>query len=143
MAELTISRRLNADISRVFEFVTKAEHLVKWWGPQGMTLPDHTLDFTQPGPWHSVMQNDGGQQYKVSGQVTSVHAPKSIGFTWAWHDENGVRGDESHVSINLQANADGSTQFELHHQKLANEEAAENHKHGWTSSLVKLEKLAA
>ncbi len=143
MAELKINRRLNADIARVFAFVTKGEHLVKWWGPEGVTLPDHALDFTRTGPWHSVMQNSDGQQFRVSGQVTSVNAPKSVGFTWAWHDEKGARGEDTHVTITLEANSDGSTEFQLHHRELATKEAAANHRQGWTSSLVKLERLAA
>jgi len=143
MAELKINRRLNADIARVFDFVTKAEHLVKWWGPEGMTLPDHTLDFTKTGGWHSVMQSAEGQQFKVSGRVTSIDPPNSVGFTWAWHDENDARGADTHVLISLTANADGSTDFLLHHQELATDEAAANHLQGWTSSLVKLERMAA
>ncbi len=143
MAELRIERVLNADISRVFEFVTRGEHLVKWWGPEGMSLPDHTLDFTKPGPWHSVMQSGDGQKFTVSGQVTHVDAPNAVGFTWAWHDENGKRGDESHVMIALSANADGTTEFLLHHRELADDAASAAHSDGWTSSIRKLERLAA
>ncbi len=143
MAELRIDRTLNAPIERVFEFVTKPEHLVKWWGPEGMSLPDHSLDFTQTGPWHSVMANADGQQFTVSGQVTSVDRPNSVGFTWAWHDDKGKRGNESCVMITLSAKADGTTAFSLNHQQLPDDESAQNHNQGWTSSLRKLEALAA
>lgn len=143
MAELKIERVLNASQAKVFDFVTRGEHLVKWWGPEGMSLPDHTLDFSKPGPWHSVMQNDEGQQYKVSGHVTHVDGPNSVGFTWAWHGDNDVRGEESHVTITLTANDDGTTSFVLHHQELATAESAASHTHGWTSSIRKLERLAS
>ena len=143
MAELTIERQLNAPIETVFAFVTKHDNLMKWWGPEGMTLPDIALDFTSPGPWHSVMENDKGQKFTVSGQVTSVDAPNSVGFTWAWHDENDQRGEESHVVISLADNGDGTTSLTLHHLQLFNAEAAENHNQGWTSSLRKLERMAA
>jgi uncharacterized protein YndB with AHSA1/START domain len=142
MAELKIERNLKASPERVFSFITKSEFLVRWWGPEGMSLPDHSLDFTKPGPWHSVMQNDDGQTFKVSGQVTRVDEPNSVSFTWAWHDENDKRGEESHVTLNLRANDDGTTRFVLHHQQLSDQEAAGNHERGWTSSLRKLERLA-
>lgn len=142
MAELKIDRTLKADRAKVFEFVTKGEHLVKWWGPEGMSVPDHTLDFTKVGPWHSVMENADGKQFKVSGNVTSVNAPHSVAFTWAWHDENDTRGNDTHVTISLTARADGGTDFMLYHTDLVDEESAANHLHGWTSSLVKLERLA-
>lgn len=50
MAELKLERRLNAPIARVFTFISEAGELAKWWGPEGMTLPDASLDFTRPGP---------------------------------------------------------------------------------------------
>jgi uncharacterized protein YndB with AHSA1/START domain len=142
MAEVKIERILKADPETVFAFVSKGEHLVKWWGPEGMTLPDAHLDFTKPGPWHSVMQNAEGQNYKVSGQVTSVEAPHKIGFTWAWHDDKDQRGDESHVTLTVAAHDGGGTKFTLHHQQLPTQDSADNHTHGWTSSLKKLERLA-
>lgn len=143
MAELTLERRLNAPIARVFTFISEAGELAKWWGPEGMTLPDASLDFTKPGPWHSVMKNAEGQLFKVSGQVTHVRPPNSVGFTWAWHHEADKRGPESHVTLSLAENDDGSTTLTLHHAQLATEEAAANHNAGWTSSLKKLERLAA
>jgi uncharacterized protein YndB with AHSA1/START domain len=141
MAEVKIERNLNASIEKVFEFVTKGEHLVKWWGPEGMSLPDRWLDFTKPGPWHSVMENAEGQKFKVSGQVTSVIAPNSVGFTWAWHDENDQRGAESHVTLSLADNADGTTNFVLHHQQIVDAESAQSHNQGWLSTMRKLEAL--
>jgi uncharacterized protein YndB with AHSA1/START domain len=143
MAELKIERTLNAPIEKVFSFVSKSENLAKWWGPEGMTLPDAALDFSQTGPWHSVMENADGQKFKVSGQVTSVKAPSSVGFTWAWHGDNDQRGEDSHVSFVLVDNGDNTTTLTLHHQQLATEETAESHIEGWTSSLRKLERMAA
>lgn len=143
MAELTINRVLDADLATVFDFITKSEHLLEWWGPEGISLPDRELDFTKTGPWHSVMRRPDGSEMKVSGQVTHVKAPSSVGFTWARHDETGKRGDESHVTISLRAAAGGGTEFSLHHQELVSEEAAAAHNAGWTSSVRKLEKMAA
>ena len=142
MSELKIERRLNAPLALVFRFVTEANNLAKWWGPEGMSLPDAALDFSRTGPWHSVMMNAEGQRYKVSGQVTHVRPPLSVGFTWAWHDETDARGDESHVTITLAEAADGRTAFTLTHVLLTGA-AAQNHEQGWTSSLRKLERLAA
>ncbi len=142
MATLTLERDFAADPETVFAYVSKTEHLLKWWGPEGMTLPEHQLDFTSKGPWVSVMQNADGQRYKVSGQVTHVDPPRSVGFTWAWHDESDTRGVESHVTIKLVPAANGGTRFQLSHVDLPSDEVAVNHEQGWTSSLRKLERLA-
>ncbi|MDJ0629788.1 MAG: SRPBCC domain-containing protein [Rhodobacter sp.] len=139
MPDLTIERIFDASPERVFGFISKTEHLLKWWGPEGMFVPEHNLSFESRGPWMSVMQNADGQRYKVSGQVTHVDPPNSIGFTWAWHDENDQRGVESHVTIRLVPAQGGGTQFHLSHVDLPDDSAAESHKHGWTSTLRKLE----
>ncbi len=143
MSDLVLERSFAADPATVFAFVTKAEHLAKWWGPEGMTLPDKQLDLTQPGPWSSVMMNADGQRFKVTGEVVAVDAPNAVELTWAWHDENDTRGHESRVRFEVKPNGKGGTLFTLVHSGLADEDAAKNHEMGWTSSLRKLERMAA
>ncbi len=142
MATLTIERTFEADPETVFAYVSQTKHLLKWWGPEGMTLPEHQLAFDRKGPWVTVMQSAEGQRYKVSGQVTHVDPPHSVGFTWAWHDENDQRGVESHVTIRLVPAAGGGTAFSLSHADLPSDDVAANHEKGWTSALRKLERLA-
>lgn len=142
MATLTIERRFASDPATVFAYISETQHLLKWWGPESMTVPEHNLSFARTGPWYSVMTNAEGQRYKVSGQVTHVDPPNSVGFTWAWHDENDQRGVESHVTIRLVPAQDGGTKFHLSHADLPGEEAAESHERGWTSALRKLEALS-
>jgi uncharacterized protein YndB with AHSA1/START domain len=139
MAELTLERHFDADPKTVFEFVTQTGHLLEWWGPEGMNVPEHALDFSKLGPWFSIMRNSDGHNYKVSGQVTSVNPPHSVGFTWAWHDEEDNRGMESHVVFTVEAGKDGGAMFTLNHADLPDDEIAKNHEMGWTSSLIKLE----
>ena len=143
MTELKLERTFTADPETVFAFVTRAEHLAKWWGPEGMTLPQTQLDLTKPGPWMSVMMNAEGKRFKVTGEVVAVDPPKSVEITWAWHDENDRRGHESTVRFEVRPDGKGGTLFSLIHSGLADEDAARNHEMGWTSSLRKLERLAA
>lgn len=142
MPDLTLERHFAAPVDKVFAFISQTEHLLKWWGPEGMGVPEHNLNFERTGPWFSIMTNDQGQRYKVSGHVTHVDPPNSIGFTWAWHDEEDRRGVESHVTIRLVPAQGGGTNFTLSHVDLPDDETAKNHEQGWTSSLRKLEQLA-
>jgi len=143
MTTLVIERILPASIEKVFDFVTKEENLLKWWGPEGMSLPERQLDFSKTGPWSSVMQSSEGNRFKVSGHVTTVSPVDRVAFTWAWHDENDVPGDESQVIINLVAIGENQTKLTLGHYGLGDDEIAKNHEMGWTSSLRKLERMAA
>ncbi len=140
MAELTIERVFNHPVEKVFAFVTKSEFLAQWWGPESMTVPVHQLNFETTGPWHSTMENADGEQFTVSGQVTHVNPPHSVGFTWAWHDDDNKRGADTHVQFTLIAQGD-ATKFTLHHTELANQDTADRHNAGWNSSLNKLERL--
>lgn len=142
MASLTLERTFSAPPERVFAYVSKTEHLLKWWGPETIHIAEHELALDRLGPWMSVMQNQAGQRFKCSGQVTHVDPPNSIGFTWAWHNESDERGVESHVTMRLVPAANGGTVFTLTHLDLPDDEAARNHTEGWDSSLNKLEALA-
>lgn len=141
MVDLTLERSFSSAPERVFDFVSKTEHLLKWWGPENTFLAEYDMAFDRTGPWVSVMQNPAGQRFKVSGHVTHIDPPHSIGFTWAWHDENDRRGVESHVIIKLVPSQTGGTDFTLTHTGLPDEETAARHTEGWTSSLRKLQAL--
>ncbi len=143
MTTLVLERTFAAPVSLVFDFVTRRENLLNWWGPEGMHVPEDELDFSATGPWHSVMMNAEGKRFKVSGQVTKVKAPNLVAFTWGWHDETDARGHESHVMIEISETDDGQSKLVLSHQDLVDEESKTNHNMGWTSSLRKLERLLA
>jgi len=142
MTDLRITRTFSAPPELVFDFLTRRRHLLDWWGPEGTSLPDENLDFTRPGPWHSVMMNADGRRFKVSGEVVEVTPPRAVAFTWGWHDEHDDRGPESLVRIELHP-VDSGTEFLLTHADLPSDDSSANHERGWTSSLAKLERLLA
>ena len=139
MADVILTRVFRAGIDHVFAYVTQTEHLLKWWGPEGITVPVHALDFSRPGPWSSEMHAPDGRIFRVSGEVIDLTPPKSVAFTWAWHDDDGERGHESRVLFELE-DLGSETRFTLTHSGLADQESARNHDEGWTSSLSKLER---
>ena len=141
MTELTLMRRFPHPPERVFAFVTKPEHLRKWWGPETMFIPSGDLDLSRLGPWSSVMENKDGGQFKVSGEVVAHDPPRRVVFTWAWHDPEDARGVETRVTFEVDADDDGGAVLTLTHSGFADAEAMGNHEGGWTSSLRKLEKM--
>ncbi|MBY6056987.1 SRPBCC family protein [Leisingera daeponensis] len=140
MSDLQLKRIFPVTPEKLFAWVTTPDKLLKWWGPEGVTIPEHDLDLSRTGPWYSVMQNSDGQRFHVSGQVTHVDAPKSVGFTWAWHEEDGSRGAESHVTFTIAAVGDGALLL-VDHRDLGDDSIAARHEEGWTSTLRKLEAL--
>ena len=142
MSVLRIERNFKNDPETVFAFVTQTEHLLKWWGPEGMQVPEHDLDLSRKGSWSSIMVNAEGGRHKVTGEVTNIDPPNSVEFTWGWHDDDDQRGYGSKVRFEISADSNSGSKFVLIHSELPDEDSAKNHNMGWTSSLVKLERLA-
>ena len=143
MSTLTLERTFPHDPETVFAFVTQTKNLLKWWGPEGMSVPEHNLDLSKPGPWMSVMVNAEGGRHKVTGEVIRVNPTHSVEFTWGWHDDKDARGHESRVRFEVEPSDTGGAVFRLIHSDLPDDESAANHNRGWSSSLVKLERLAS
>ncbi len=143
MSELKIEKHFKASPEKVFAFVTQTEHLLKWWGPVGITITEHNLSLSDLGAWSSVMKGSEGNTYKVTGEVLAIDPPNSVDFSWAWHDENDVRGHESSVRFEVKSDGNGGTLFTMIHSNLPDDETAQKHNQGWSSSFTKLEKLAA
>ena len=135
MADARLEREFRVSPEKLFRFISRGAELVQWFGPEGLSVPDNDLDFSRLGPWYAVMSNETGPVAKVSGQVTHVSPPTSVGFTWAWHDDADVRGHESHVTFTVEPTANGARLI-IDHRELADADALERHGVGWTSSLV-------
>jgi len=142
MSELKIERTFPVSPEQVFAFVTQTDHLLKWWGPEGVSMKEHNLDLSRRGAWSSTLVNSQGALHKMSGEVVAVDPPNSVEFTWGWHDDKDERGYESRVRFEVRRDRDGGTLFTLTHSGLTDDEAAANHTKGWTSALRKLEQLS-
>lgn len=142
MSTVKIERTFPHPPETVFAFVTQTEHLLDWWGPEGMGVKEHALDLSRPGDWSSTLINAEGGLHKMSGEVIEIDPPRSVEFTWGWHDDQDQRGHESRVRFEVEPDGQGGSHFRLIHSGLADDESAANHNHGWSSSLRKLENLA-
>jgi uncharacterized protein YndB with AHSA1/START domain len=138
MADLRLERDFKVKPERLFNFVTQRENVLKWFGYEGMRFPSENMDLSRTGAWHVEMITSEGNYYKLSGQVTHVDAPKSVGFTWGWHDLDDNRGPESHVTFSIVETATGA-RLVIDHRELQDGDMAENHEDGWTNALNRLE----
>ncbi|KAJ57401.1 hypothetical protein ACMU_02540 [Actibacterium mucosum KCTC 23349] len=138
MADLNLSREFPVPVDTLFAFLTTPEGTAQWWGPEGYSVTHAELDFTKLGAWTVSMRNAEGTALKISGQVTHVSPPVSLGFTWAWHDPEDIRGEESHVTFTVEATQNGSRLI-VDHRDLPDQASADGHVRGWTSTLNRLQ----
>lgn len=62
-ARLTITRRFNAERSRVWQAYTDAEILDRWWAPNPWSAETLTMDFRVGGHWHYAMNGPDGERH--------------------------------------------------------------------------------
>jgi uncharacterized protein YndB with AHSA1/START domain len=138
---LQLSRRFAAPRERVFRALTEAAQLVRWWGPKGFTVPEHSLDVRPGGAWRTVMRSPEGENHVVSGVYREIVPPAHLVFTWGW-ETDGPRGHETLVTIELRERGDG-TELVLRQELFESESSRDQHAHGWSSCFDCLEEALA
>ncbi|MEL7281849.1 MAG: SRPBCC domain-containing protein [Pseudomonadota bacterium] len=137
MTDIRIEREFAVSPDRLFQALTQAEDTLAWFGPEGSRVTEGQTDFTKTGPWYMVLFTADGTRYKVSGQITHVTPPRSIGYTWGWHDDADARGPESFVTLTVET-ADKGAKLIIEHRGLGDDEIGASHTQGWNSSLASL-----
>jgi uncharacterized protein YndB with AHSA1/START domain len=138
---LEMERLIPAPPERVFEYWTEPELVAKWFGPGDFDVPASQLDLRPGGKWRTTIRSPEGQLRTVSGVYNTIEPPRRLVFTWAWDDDDGVRGHETQVTVTLEPTP-GGTRLRLVQQDFQNREVRDRHDGGWGSSLSKLQRLA-
>ena len=138
---LEMERLIPAPPERVFEYWTEPELVAKWFGPGEFDVPSSDLDLRPGGKWRTTIRSPEGQLRTVSGVYSTIEPPRRLVFTWAWDDDNGVRGHETQVTVTLEPTP-GGTRLRLVQEDFQNREVRDRHNGGWSSSLGKLQRLA-
>ena len=138
---LEMERLIPAPPERVFEYWTEPELVAKWFGLGEFDVPSSDLDLRPGGKWRTTIRSPEGQLRTVSGVYSTIEPPRRLVFTWAWDDDNGVRGHETQVTVTLEPTP-GGTRLRLVQEDFQNREVRDRHNGGWASSLSKLQRVA-
>jgi uncharacterized protein YndB with AHSA1/START domain len=135
--ELVIERVFDAPRRLVFRAWTAPEHLVRWWGPHGFTLPSCRMDFRPGGAFRCLMRSPEGTDHRLRGVYREIVEPERLVFTFAWEDEEGRLGHETLVTVTF-ADHGGRTKLILHQAVFESVTARDSHREGWTETLERL-----
>ena len=141
MATLTMERTFSAPLEKVYAHITRTEHLLNWWGPEGTTIDDHNLSFADAGPWFAVMVSPSGEPAKVIGEVISVNPPRSVELTLAFEMPDGTAGEETTIRFDLNPVDTGDTHMLLTQTGVRPEYIEDMRNKGWNSAFDRLENL--
>jgi uncharacterized protein YndB with AHSA1/START domain len=136
MFELSLNKRCNAPVARVFAAWSSTEQVKRWFAPGDMTVPEASVDFRVGGAYRIVMQDPDGQTHIVGGVYRDIVPNQRLCFTWRWE------GSEVTTEVDIHFRADDEhTDFTLIHRQFATEDARDRHNEGWERCLAKLVKL--
>ena len=103
-AEIVMTRVFDAPRERVFDVLTKPEHIQKWWGPKGVGIATVEIDTSAPGELFVAERwRDGSMNY-FSGTVREITPPSRVVYAFHFVDEKRRR-----VSLQRAAVPDGWT----------------------------------
>jgi uncharacterized protein YndB with AHSA1/START domain len=134
---LTLKRRLNAPLEKVYAAWADAEKLVQWFGP-AQVKPGSVkaeMDVRVGGRYRISFEGDGGEYHEVGGVYREVVPNQRLVFSWAWHS---TPERESLVTVQLKPDGAG-TLLTFHHEQFFDQTARDNHERGWIELLGKLE----
>lgn len=134
---LVITRNFNAPRALVFRAWTKPEHLVRWWGPSGFTLPFCETDFRVGGNYRYCMRAPNGDDHWVWGTFREIVEPERLVFTWERDTPAGTVTPHSVVTLTFDDEG-ARTKFTLHHAVFVSVADRDDHRGGWTECLARL-----
>jgi uncharacterized protein YndB with AHSA1/START domain len=137
---LVMRRVYRAAPQLVYEAWTKPELAKQFLCPDGVTIPDITMDVRVGGAYQIVMQKEDGERLTVRGTYRDVQPARRLQMTWKWDEDDPKDAYDTILTIEF-APADGGTELTLTHVGFPKEENRTNHEHGWTSILDNLERL--
>ena len=146
-AELVMERVFDAPVDTIWDLWTNAEHFRRWYGPDGVVIPEATIDATVGGRRLVCMEMDtpgGAMRMWFGGEHLEVTRPTRLVYTEAMCDEHGVptpadqlppgHGGVTEVRVELE-DLDGRTRLVLTHVGIPADSPGAT---GWTMALAKL-----
>jgi len=137
---LLLRRTLNAPPERVYEAWTNPKVAQQFICPESVTVPAIELDVRVGGAYRIVMRKEDGEEIVVRGVYREVVPNRRLAMTWRWEEDDPKDEYDTLLSIDFSPHGSG-TELTLRHEQFAKAESRDNHEHGWSSILDKLEGL--
>ncbi len=87
--EIVMTRIVDAPRRRVFEAWTHPEHLPRWFGRRGWTMPVCEIDLRPGGAWRFLSRGPDGRDMGMSGVYHEITPPQRLVYTESFDDYPG------------------------------------------------------
>jgi len=136
---LQLNRVIPASRERVFAAWTTPEAIKVWFGPDNCRVLEVQVDLRVDGEYCFSLSTEDLGEIKVRGRYLEVTPPTKLIYTWRWEGNSELTVGTSLVTVEF-TSAGTFTEIHLTHEQLPSIESRDDHGHGWSGALDKLEK---
>jgi uncharacterized protein YndB with AHSA1/START domain len=142
---LVISRAFAAPRDLVFKAWSSAEHMKRWFSPEGCAVPEAEIDFRPGGVFAVCMHLPDGQDFWSRGHFGKISPPDRLTFT-AGVSVGGATKFTVHTTVTFDDDGEGTRMtvrqaYDVHDESFRF--AVEGSAEGWRTTLDKLEREVA
>jgi uncharacterized protein YndB with AHSA1/START domain len=139
---LALERTIRAPRHRVWSAWTDPDLLHRWSCPEGMHIPEASVDFRVGGAWEIVMVSDADpdDRHVAFGTYLEITPPERIVQEHQWRRPDGGASPRTVVTVAFE-DAGDHTRLTLTQTGFASADARDGHGEGWTSTLDRLAAL--
>ena len=134
MGPLVVRKTIRAPAERLFAAWTTPVELQHWWGPDGVTCIDPTVDLRVGGRYRIGNRLPDGTVLWISGEFEIIEPPHRLTYTWRLE---GSTGTAERVTVRFMPH-DGATDVVVTHERIATSALRDQHQQGWTGCLTGL-----
>jgi uncharacterized protein YndB with AHSA1/START domain len=139
---LQLRTTLEAPPANVFQTLSDADEIRRWFGPEGYTPTHVDLDLREEGTYRITMRPLQGEDFHIRGVFREVVPAERLAFTFVY-EEPGPDDVETLVTLTLSEPTSGLTELALEQSGFATEDRLKLHRGGWEDSFERLGALIA
>ncbi len=142
--EAVVEHIFDAPPELVWKAWAEPEHFMRWFGPQGFTIPSCEIDFNVGGKYLCCMRDPSGKDYWLAGEYREIVPTQRMVCTQGMADQNGNVMSESEsgmgesvITVTFE-DLGGKTKLTLTQTGFPTDEGAQMAGMGWNQAFEKL-----
>jgi uncharacterized protein YndB with AHSA1/START domain len=128
---LVVCRIIAATPERLFDAWTQPDHLMRWWGPSGVTCPEAHVDLRVGGSFRIANRFASGETLYITGEFQTIERPRKVVYTW----RIGSSEEPPEIVTVLFEASGAGTEVKIIHERIANQATSKRHEAGWYGCL--------
>lgn len=137
---LVMKHTFNAPIERVYDAWLTPEIMREFYCPGDTVCPVAEVDARVGGSFRIVIRHTDGEEFVSYGVYRELVRPTKIVCTQQWAEDDRTLERETLLTLEF-APLGAQTELTLTHENFRDAQQRDNHIHGWTACLEKLERV--